>query len=233
MEANQMLGFLKQIPLIGSFSTRLQAKIARRYIPFTNSEKYWLTRYEAGGTSGSGSYNHLAQFKATILNDFVSQEGVKTIIEYGCGDGNQLKLATYPSYLGFDISPEAIAHCVRLFKDDPTKRFALIPKYQGEAAELTLSLDVIFHLVEDEIYLPYMARLFDSAQRFVVIYSSNKDEYDATVPHVRHRQFTAWVEEFRPMWQLVRHIPNQYPFMGDDTQGSFADFYIFQKKQNF
>ena len=36
-----------------------------------NSSKYWERRYEQGDNSGSGSYNHLARFKADILNKFV------------------------------------------------------------------------------------------------------------------------------------------------------------------
>jgi len=37
-----------------------------------NSKKYWNDRYVKGQTSGAGSYNQLAQFKANVINDFVS-----------------------------------------------------------------------------------------------------------------------------------------------------------------
>jgi hypothetical protein len=40
--------------------------------------------------------------------------------------------------------------------------------------DLELSLDVIYHLVEDEVFDAYMRSLFAHAGRFVVIYSSNK-----------------------------------------------------------
>ena len=42
-------------------------------------------------------------------------------------------------------------------------------------ADLTLSLDVIYHLVEDDVFVSAMRALFDKAARFVVIYASNQD----------------------------------------------------------
>lgn len=197
---------------------------------FTNSENYWIQRYDYGGNSGPGSYSHLAQFKADILNEFVQEHEISRIIEYGCGDGNQLKLARYPSYLGFDISTKAIALCKKIFKDDNSKEFKLMSEYQGETACLTLSLDVIYHLVEDDIYFAYMRRLFSSSNCFVIIYSSNADENpDSVMPHVRHRKFSSWVEENQPNWRLLQYIPNRFPFKGNVNEGSHADFFIYQR----
>ena len=37
---------------------------------YVNSSKdYWEKRYSKGGNSGAGSYNNLALFKASIIND--------------------------------------------------------------------------------------------------------------------------------------------------------------------
>src|SRR5690554_228897 len=69
-----------------------------------NSKNYWERRYKGGGTSGAGSYDHLAKFKAEFLNDFVTENDVKEVVEFGFGDGNQLLLANYPKYIGFDVS---------------------------------------------------------------------------------------------------------------------------------
>jgi hypothetical protein len=57
---------------------------------FPGSGSFWENRYRTGGTSGSGSYGRLAEFKAEILNEFVRERGVSSIIEFGCGDGAQL-----------------------------------------------------------------------------------------------------------------------------------------------
>src|SRR5579864_6395854 len=75
---------------------------------FPGSQTYWDQRYAEGGTSGSGSYGEQAAFKAEILNGFVARHGIQSVIEFGCGDGNQLSLASYPSYVGLDVSRTAI-----------------------------------------------------------------------------------------------------------------------------
>ena len=155
---------------------------------------------------------------------------VASVIEFGSGDGNQLSLAEYPKYIGFDVSPNAIARCTERFSHDTTKTFKLVDSFAGETAELTLSLDVIFHLIEDTVFNDYMNRLFDSSEKFVVIYSSNTDDNpEDTAPHVKHRKFSNWVKENKTEWTLRKHIPNKYPFYGDTKSGSFADFYIYSK----
>lgn len=197
---------------------------------FPGSEQYWDARYRSGGTSGTGSYGELAAFKAEVLNGFVREMNVGTVIEYGCGDGNQLRQAEYPQYLGFDVSPQAIKTCVATFRKDRTKRFKLMKEYRGEQAELTLSLDVIYHLVEDAVFESYMKRLFSSAERYVVIYSS--DTADAPVgcqSHERHRKFSTWVDECAPEWKRIRHLPNRYPFDSTTGEGSLADFFFYSK----
>jgi len=201
---------------------------------FTNSTNYWRDRYEQGGNSGDGSYRNLADFKAEIINGFVTEYNVRDIIEYGCGDGNQLRLARYPRYIGFDVSPKALEICSKIFCGDESKTFKLVSDYGGETAELTISLDVILHLVEDDVFDSYMERLFGSSTRYVIIYSSNHDSpASGRTGHVRHRRFTDWIERRYPGWVLVRHIPNRYPFKGDTRSGSQADFYIYAKNANF
>ncbi|MBN1811542.1 MAG: class I SAM-dependent methyltransferase [Anaerolineae bacterium] len=198
--------------------------------PFAGSEDYWRQRYKSDGDSGAGSYHKLAEFKAEILNGFVRNKQIRTVIEYGCGDGNQLRLSEYPSYIGFDVSPEAISQCKNIFSDDETKAFKLMDEYADETAQLTLSLDVIYHLVEDEVFHGYMKRLFDSSTNFVIIYSSNTDRQARfQAAHVKHRKFSQWIDQNGPKWKLIQHIPNRY-FHARNTRGEpFADFYIYEK----
>ena len=148
-----MKQLIRNSPIIGPAARRIYSAVTRAPTlksarTFQGSEVYWKSRYAAGGHSGAGSYGQLAEFKAEILNKFVSANRIKSIIEYGCGDGNQLSLARYPRYTGFDVSPDALAKCCKLFATDKTKSFRLMEEYQGETAQLTLSLDVIYHLIE-------------------------------------------------------------------------------------
>jgi hypothetical protein len=227
-----MKRLVKGIPLVGPYVERLYGKLRGLYGPhaFTGSEAYWEQRYAAGGHSGVGSSGKFAVFKAEIINAFVADHGITSIIEFGCGDGGQLTLGAYPSYLGFDVSETAIALCRERFPADRTKTFRLMKDYGGERAQLVLSLDVLYHLVEDHIFDAYMARLFAAAERYVIIYASNR-ESGARRPdsHVRHRQFTDWIAAHVAGWRMLGHIPNRFPSSGDHREGSLADFYLYEK----
>lgn len=222
-----MFAFLQRVPIVAGVARRLHQRFRRARF---ESGAYWESRYGQGGNSGDGSYGVLAAFKAEFLNDFVRTHGIRTVLEFGCGDGNQLTLAAYPQYLGYDVSRNAIARCRALFAQDATKRFRTMEEYRGETAELTLSLDVIYHLVEDSTFEDYMHRLFCAAERFAIIYSSNFDERPGNAPHVRHRQFTSWIAANVPGWQLVSHVRNRYPYDAVNARGSHADFFVFAKK---
>ncbi|WP_406872326.1 class I SAM-dependent methyltransferase [Aminobacter sp. P9b] len=196
--------------------------------PNFRSADYWDRRYRKGGNSGAGSYGRLAEFKAEILNSFVAEHGIQTIVEHGCGDGAQLDLARYPSYLGLDVSSTIVEICRERFKDDATKRFSVVGDEASSRYDLALSLDVIYHLVEDAVYEEYMRGLLNSSHRFVAIYASNEDRLTNDI-HVRHRRFTDTIAATNE-WQLIRHIPNRYPYdRRNRGNTSFADFYIFER----
>jgi SAM-dependent methyltransferase len=197
-------------------------------VPFPGSASYWQSRYVCGGNSGVGSYSVFAEFKAEVLNSFVAEHEIRSVIEFGCGDGNQLSLAAYPEYLGFDVSEAAVDQCRERFQHDTTKAFMLADQYAGERAELALSLDVIYHLVEDDVFDAYMRRLFGAATRYVGIYSSNRHDTGDTAPHVRHRRFTDWTAEHAIAWRPLRRIPNRYPYRGDYRTGSWSEFFFYE-----
>jgi SAM-dependent methyltransferase len=221
-----MNGLLRKIPLLGPLIDHARQRL--RAARFAGSNSYWEHRYAAGGDSGVGSYGKFAAFKADVLNGFVRRHGVADVIEFGCGDGAQLALAAYPTYLGFDVSDTAVRLCRDRFQGDGTKTFRLLREYGGEQADLVLSLDVIYHLVEDRVFDDYMNTLFGASRRFVIVYASNTASVDGeTSPHVRHRVFTDWVAARQPSWALLERVPNAHPYRGDYREGSFADFYVY------
>lgn len=186
-----------------------------RWLPlllFGGSKRYWRDRYRLGGNSGSGSTSLAASYKAGVLNQFVADQNIHSVVEFGCGDGRQLALGNYPRYVGFDISIDAIGLCKRMFANDGYKQFGILADYHGEHAELALSLDVIYHLVEDTVYYEYLDRLFAAGRRFVVVYSTNAGPVRRTLPHVRHRRVSADVEarfpEFSRRSDLEASIPS-------------------------
>ena len=222
--------FARKLPLV--------RRLARLVIPqpgeppaFGSSSRYWDDRYKQGGTSGAGSYGRLARFKAEVLNQFVADHHVNSVIEFGCGDGAQLGLAAYPHYVGLDVSEQAVALCREKFAADPTKRFVQVSDAgAGDlTADLAMSLDVIYHLVEDQAYEPYMRRLVAAGNRFLCVYSSNVDK-PGLVPHVRHRCFTDWIAAHAPGWRPALTLPNRFPEdPANPDETSWADFHFFEK----
>jgi SAM-dependent methyltransferase len=192
-------------------------KKARNFI-FPGSALYWEKRYHRNGTSGSGSYGKSAEYKAEFLNRFVKNRHIQSVIEFGCGDGNQATQFDFPSYIGLDISRTAIEKCTRLFKEDHAKRFFIRDKNTtGLKAELAISLDVIYHLIEEEVYEYYMMNLFASATKYVIIYAWDVEEEKKY--HVRHRKFTQWIERNIADFQLIERT----------TKSSYCDFFIYKK----
>jgi SAM-dependent methyltransferase len=196
---------------------------------FGDSAHYWELHYERGGTSGGGSYGEFGKCKAKYLNALVTENDVTSVVEFGCGDGQQLALAAYPRYTGLDVSQTAIELCMSRFAHDSTKSFFL---YNGEcfadraglfAADLAISLDVVYHLVEDRVFETYMRNLFTAGRRFIVVYSTNSD-HGRTAPHVRHRRFTPWAADSFPQWRLreVSPGPNPGPYR--------PDFFLFERQ---
>lgn len=227
--------YVKRVPVIGPLARG--ARVTMKKATFPGSRAYWEANYAQGGTSGEGSYGKFAEFKAEVLNQFVSERRVQSVIEWGCGDGNQLSLADYPAYIGLDVSQSAIRRCIARFEHDPTKSFFWYDPecFQDHTpvfvADLSLSLDVIYHLIEDHIFDLYMNSLFTAAQKYVIIYSSDTDETPyLEAAHYRNRRFTTWVTAQRPDWELVQQIRNRYPFTGDPRTGSPSDFYIYEKR---
>ncbi len=202
--------------------------LMRQRLAFSGSASYWDRNYRRGGTSGGGSYGALGRGKAEFLNEFVLQHSIAAVVEFGCGDGHQVSLVDYPSYVGLDTSRSAIRLCQRRFRDDLAKSFFL---YDGACfvnragvfeADMAISLDVIYHLVEDSVFEGYMAHLFAAARRYVVIYSTDT-VMAHTGPHVRHRLISSWIAQNYPRWRLVQTA------RGPGSGTGRADFFVYQR----
>lgn len=186
-----------------------------------NSSDYWEWRYSSGRTSGNGSYGKLAKFKAKVINDFITEYNIKSVLDFGCGDGNQVTYFNCQEYIGFDVSKTAIELCNKMFNADTSKFFTNDIK-DLKPVDLALSCEVLFHLVEPNAFMLYLWKLFEFSNRFVIIYSSN----DSSLPeayHVKHRCFTKIIVDHFPFWTPLKKIPNKYP------EECFSDFYIYEK----
>jgi hypothetical protein len=226
---NKLEMIAKKIPIV-RFATRIMLTLTSK-IPRAGSKEYWETRYATAGTSGTGSYGKFAEFKAEIINSFVKSNGINSVIEFGCGDGNQLLLFDLPNYVGLDVSKTAIELCMNCFKKDETKSFFLYdPEYFRDnnsifKSELALSLDVVYHLIEDNIFELYMKHLFSSSEKFVIIYSTDTDTKPIFRSYSKDRRFSKWVKYNLPDWKLIKRIKSRFP------NESACDFFVYEKEK--
>ncbi|MBY0537539.1 MAG: class I SAM-dependent methyltransferase [Chitinophagaceae bacterium] len=194
-----------------------------------NSKNYWESRYAAGGNSGDGSYGRLAVFKSEFINNLLNKKGIISSIEFGCGDGHQLSSIHYKKYIGLDVSETIIDKCKEKFSGDQTKSFFAYRtgdlKQEFKGNDLALSLDVLYHVVEESVFTQYIIDLFSASEKYVLVYSTNF--YKEETIHVLHRKFTDYVEKYCPEWKLVEETKNPYP--GNGEQESMADFFLFEK----
>lgn len=196
-----------------------------------DSAEYWRKRYESGGNSGAGSYGALADFKAAVLNEFVASEQIKSAIEYGSGDGNQLSLLHISEYIGLDVSAKVIEVLRERFGGDASKSFKeynpdIFVANDLTVADIGLSMDVILHLTEDERYEKYMNNLILSSQRYVGIFNTATDvQLEKMAQHNRYRDHRNWLQQHAPQFREV-YVALTPPELGYPLS---TGFYFYKK----
>lgn len=171
-------------------------------------KNYWENRYKNGGNSGLGSHDPEAiKFKANYVNNLINEYKVKTVIEFGCGDGNQLGLINgYEKYFGTDISETIVNKCSDIYKNDETKIFEYnLSNLIDRRYDLSISLDVVYHLVENKVFEEYISNLFGVSD-LVTIYSTNHD-IPTNTEHVKHRILTNFISENYQNYELIDTTP--------------------------
>lgn len=215
-------GRLGRVKLLATLKEHQQTRWL--YDLLFDSSTYWEGRYAAGGDSGIGSSGEYAAYKADVLNRFVAEHDVESVIEFGCGNGDQVARAEYPEYVGLDVSKSAIASCIERFADDSTKSFFPYDPLRFDnngalEADLVLSLEVLFHVVDRAAFEKALDDIFEASRRYVIVFSSNHDDPEPDTVHVRHRRFTDYVAEQFPEFERIDTIENEY-------EARVSDFYI-------
>jgi len=186
-----------------------------------DDQEYWNNRYSRGESSGFGSMGRQAKHKAKVINEFAKSKGIQSVIEFGCGDGSQLSLYNFSNYTGFDISEEAIECCRNKGLEHDLRVYDPECHSLDRKADLSMSVDVIYHLTTKEAFEAHMRHLFDASDKFVLIYSF--DENRPRSGHIRGWKFSDWVNENQPNFALSQTIPG----LEND-----CDFFIYRKKTN-
>lgn len=193
---------------------------------FPGSWTHWQRHYERGGNSGPGSYGESAEYKAQLINRAVAENGIAGILELGCGDGNQLSYLNVGQYIGLDVSKVAIDLCVARYAEDPTRTFIWYDQNHFHdplhvlSADCAMSLDVVYHLKEPDVFALYLKNLFGCGRRFVIIYGMDHDDNSRVHASILYRKYSDHIARNFPDFRVLTHVP---------PQGTFGDFYVYER----
>lgn len=198
---------------------------------------YWEKRYSTGGNSGAGSYGEHAAYKASVVNRLIEQHGIHSILELGCGDGNQLGLLEAERYVGVDISRAAVDRCRNAYAHDHSKQFMIYaPREHLDLGmfDMTLSLEVLMHVIDEADYVATVEKLFAHSSNLVVIlaplFPLLKYERGS---HERHRELMPYLrnDDFELVEQIIHpSVTLEQRREGEIGQMS-SDFVVLRRKK--
>lgn len=188
-----------------------------------NSKKYWENRYSKNGDSGLGSYGDEYVFKKSYINKLILEKNIGSIIDLGCGDGNQIKeIIGYDQYLGYDVSMTIIEKCKILYNNIPNINFTCDIN-ELTMSDLAMSLDVTYHIIEDKYFEEYMNMLFNLSKKYVLIYSINSDNSNGFAIHLKNRKICEFIKNKFSDFILVDNIKYKKKDNG-------IGFFLYEKK---
>jgi hypothetical protein len=181
--------------------------------PF-NYITYWQERYQQNGDSGAGSYGLLADYKAAVINRYLREQAIQSVIEFGVGDGHQLTLIDYPSYLGLDVASSSIERCCQRFAHDQRKSFLLYrpSAFQNHGvlqADLVVCLDVLYHITDEADFRKTLADMVSCTARFLLLYTQLYPLGNQGL-HIADRALVPYLRLF-PELRITGLIAPRYP----------------------
>jgi len=205
----------------------------------TGTKEYWDRRYAEGMSSSSVddvyvdsvaglpvSYHVRTKLLVLILEELLGP--VNSVLDLGVGDGTQAALllmfaVQINDFVGVDISPSIVEQVGEAFAKEPRLAarqlkmafhsydgFSLPAAISQRQFDLVLSLEVLMHVVEDDLYHAYLMLLFGSSRSYVIIQSPNTHS-NLLSRHMRLREFTDWVAHHARDWERIGQIPVKWP----------------------
>ena len=130
---------------------------------------FWQWRYltdpELG--SGIGSRGQPLLGKRDLLATLLGAISPASVLDVGCGDGEATRDLPMPGYVGIDLSPEAVRRA-KIGRPEGKFLVGSLADFTVRA-DLTICLDVLIHQSDAATYRDQVARLWDSADRALVI----------------------------------------------------------------
>ena len=85
---------------------------------------------------------------------------------------------------------------------------------------MTMSLDVLYHLIEPAVYIAYLDNLFDAARTDVLIFARDEEKPEGWGYHFLPRKFSTYIGAMLPCWTLEKRYD-----LCDGCDGSLMHHY--------
>lgn len=173
-----------------------------------DTAKYWENCY----ASGAGSEGERYKIKRDYINSIIEKYNINSVVDFGCGDGRQIKELNIKKYYGIDVSKTAVEKCQLLYKDRKGWEFEILNRAVIPQSDLAMSIDTIYHLIEENECRKHLDNLFSCAN-YVLIYG-NYTERDNPRPakHMLFRENIDYLAKNYPNWILLEKYPIKKDF---------------------
>lgn len=153
---------------MGSYFTSQFEFVGGVYDMESREERYWEKHYATGGTSGEGSIGSIREWKWEQIRSIAGE--VDNVVDVGCGDLSFWNDTLPPTYTGIDISSTIVE---KHRKRHPAATFivanAAIP--QAVSGRIVLCMDMLFHIMDDEVFRGILMNLGRYAREWIFVYT--------------------------------------------------------------
>jgi SAM-dependent methyltransferase len=202
-------------PAIDRQIERVNESIAQLWRQAFPTVTFWQWRHLSEPEFGSESGNQGDPVDATrqLVMAVLDAVAPASVLDVGCGDGAVTRDVPMPDYVGIDVSAEAVrrAEAVR-----PDGRFLLgrLADFTVRA-ELVICIDVVIHEPDAANYRTQVARLWESADRALLISGYERPPHTERPTHHFHEPLSATL-------RAVASDAECYPVREEDGIATFV-----------
>jgi len=137
----------------------------------------WDNHYKSGGKSGDPlDYAKARDWKHNIIAKYCDIKS-NSIIDIGCGDLQFWQGRKPAKYIGVDIS-QTIIDSHKLKYPDRTFICASSDKTLDISADMVMCFDMLWHIIDDEVYMKTLENIKKYSKRYIVIYTWNSNPFN-------------------------------------------------------
>lgn len=134
-------------------------------------KNFWNSQYKKGLGSGAGSRGNLLEYKTNYLNKIFKDYNIKSVFDFGCGDGWQVEHLKLENYYGIDISEQAIKLCRQKIPSHWELKVNNFRDVEIPKVDCCMCIDTLYHIMDDETREKTIENIFNSGASIIILYT--------------------------------------------------------------